>query len=205
MLVVLGDSHIHGFRGIAGYIGMIPGATAYGLANENSRTQAGNKFRSVMEKLGTKHIYLFHLGEVDCSSLSWKKQKEGIVEVIVQSCLNYIRFIRTLTGYRLIIASCPPTPVISYLGSKGNRTSNGSVWEVRTDLINRFNLMMEAFCLGANIRFYNYHKDVCKNGIVLDNFKLPNASNPHLNPQELHKVFSKSLKYRSAKTVLEFL
>lgn len=86
-ILVLSDSHGGVFEYIHDnnllfphYINaeIIGGATAYGLANENSTTNSFNRFINAVKKFKEYDIVLIQLGEVDCSFILWEKAKKSI-------------------------------------------------------------------------------------------------------------------------------
>jgi len=103
--ICLGDSHIKIFskidrdRSIPGmYFETIavPGATARGLLNPNSRTDALQIFRRRIESAKPWQYLFFQLGEVDCGFLIWycaQKYKISIKDALETSILNYCNFL----------------------------------------------------------------------------------------------------------------
>ncbi|MBK4728717.1 SGNH/GDSL hydrolase family protein [Oxynema sp. CENA135] len=125
--ICLGDSHIKIFskidrdRSIPGmYFETIavPGATARGSINPNSRTDALQTFKRRIESAKPWQYLFFQLGEVDCGFLIWycaQKYKIPIRDALETSILNYSNFlewVRTRNLHNIYILSVP-LPTIS--------------------------------------------------------------------------------------------
>lgn len=86
-LLAVGDSHLEALR-FAADLGLldisetnfciVPGATAVGLRNPNSATNALAQFQEFVARNATSSPILIHLGEVDCGFVAWwRKLKYG--------------------------------------------------------------------------------------------------------------------------------
>ena len=117
----LGDSHTHIFRTINA-TGLCPdlrfrvtavrGATAFGLGNPNSRTNAYQIFADTLAGMGRDPVVLFMLGEVDAGFLIWlKAQQSGRPpgELMEEALERYFGFLEQYLPRigALIIASAP--------------------------------------------------------------------------------------------------
>lgn len=96
---------------------IVPGATAVGLRNPNSITDALNIFRCVVEKSSKSSYVLIHLGEVDCGFVIWwraKRYGESIQKQVKESLIVYQDFIRELSsiGYEKICIAGASLPTI---------------------------------------------------------------------------------------------
>ena len=77
---ILGDSHAVYFKAAAeaGRLGrrrasycIVPGATAAGMRNPNSMTDALSRFRASLAWTGPRTLHVIQLGEVDCGFVIW--------------------------------------------------------------------------------------------------------------------------------------
>ena len=100
-LLILGDSHAHVFALLSEDIGAEvtlvkrSSCTAYGINNPNSETQSNKFFLDSLKDEKQQDYICFHLGEVDCRSLTHKKGLKNYKETLTQSVNNLVEFIRT--------------------------------------------------------------------------------------------------------------
>jgi hypothetical protein len=106
LLHCIGDSHVAVFRKVEKNhfwwhtrfkFCIVPGATATGLPNPNSTTQAYRIFREYLKSISVKDSILFCLGEVDCGFVIWwraQKYNESVgsqTELAIQRYVNFIK------------------------------------------------------------------------------------------------------------------
>ena len=123
-LAFLGDSHITYFRSAAerGLFGSraisvceVGGATAVGLRNPNSATNALQIFRQALGQLEPGTILVLHLGEVDCGFVIWyraQKYGEPVERQVEESLDAYFSFVddaRAAGFSRIITGATLPT------------------------------------------------------------------------------------------------
>ena len=122
----LGDSHTNIFEHIHHYypwwhtrfeITVVKGATALGLVNPNSRTQAFQVFDLVINQAKRKTSFLFCMGEVDCGFVIWYRAEKNQVPIenqISKSFTNYSNYIDSVRrrGFSDIIIYSVPLPII---------------------------------------------------------------------------------------------
>lgn len=105
-LLFIGDSHARVFEYIKKksflnyYLNIIwvGGATAQGMVNPNSKTNALQIFQEKIKNNTYKHIFI-QLGEVDCGFVIWyraKKYSETIEFQMERSLKNYFSFVKWL-------------------------------------------------------------------------------------------------------------
>ena len=122
---VLGDSHAVYFKAAAerGLLGrrrasfcIVPGATAAGMRNPRSMTDALGRFRASLAWTGPRTLHVIQLGEVDCGFVIWVRARrlgESIRAQLDASLDAYAGFVREAQamGRRRIAvtAATPPT------------------------------------------------------------------------------------------------
>lgn len=121
--LVLGDSHAWvfyywqfdlKFPRLVFDICQVPGATASGLENPNSKTQAGPKFEQAIRKHPAQ-VYILLLGEVDTGFVIWyraQKYQASVDEMLSLAVDRYGNFIRKLRSLGKVIVVSAPLPTI---------------------------------------------------------------------------------------------
>jgi hypothetical protein len=209
-LLVLGDSHIESLQ-MAAELGLlcsgesdfciVPGATAVGLRNPNSLTNAISLFRDAAKGRSKTHRVLIHLGEVDCGFVMWWRQSrygETIESQVCQSISAYKEFVIELKqmGFESICITGASLPTIRDgvdFGSIANKRSEISVsLKDRTQLTFQYNdalavLAMELEC--TYIDLSDAFVDV-RTGLVSDFFRHPDPQDHHLDPSKVVGVWA---------------
>ena len=94
----------------------VGGATALGMVNPNSRTNALQSFREVIGRVPQGRSLLFMLGEVDCGFLIWHRAARlgSSSQQFEESLHNYFGFLNSLLseGRRSLVVSIVPPPTI---------------------------------------------------------------------------------------------
>jgi hypothetical protein len=209
-ILVLGDSHASIFmqRDIRrafpkSFFNVINvgGATASGLANPNSKTQAYQRFGEALADTTAKRIIVM-LGEVDTGFIIWyraTKYNES-VEVVME------KTIRTYTDFLLEIRSRPasvicistPLPTISDGTGWGEvATARKEVTATqleRTGLTLRFNREVGKFCESHGIAFINLDDlSVASNGMVRLDLLNTDPNDHHYEAEAYSKILLKPL------------
>lgn len=122
---VIGDSHCRVFYQLNKYghlrtkftVKMVPGATALGLANPNSATDALKQFRNFLQEVDKRKKIIFLLGEVDTGFVIWYRSEKYSIPVEQESersLNNYIAFIEECmsSGFQRINVLSVPLPTI---------------------------------------------------------------------------------------------
>lgn len=199
-LVVLGDSHANVF---AHYllklrlpltrfdICSVRGATASGLENPNSQTQAGPIFASKLAGVAPGSKVIILLGEIDTGFLVWHRalrHRVDVEETYAQALGAYLAFLDRLSvTWRPIVISAPlPTiPDLTALGEVANlRKEVGVSQRERTRLAVRFNAAVEEHCRKRRRPFLNL--DSCslgEDGLVQAWLLNTNALDHHYSPK----------------------
>jgi len=117
----LGDSHIRVFENPLFKLlpqkfttCYVPGATAYGIENINSQTQAYHKFLLTLNQYNYNKI-IVTLGEVDASYTLWllaKKHNKPIEELLNIAITRYINFLKHLLSYGKVYIIGAPLPTV---------------------------------------------------------------------------------------------
>lgn len=154
-LIFLGDSHVLYFVHAAerGYFGERPfrvcsvnGATAVGLRNPNSKTQALEVFSRFLEELPREAILVIQLGEVDCGFVIWyrhQKYQDGLEHQVAQSIDAYFAFVDEAMrrGFQRIVITGATLPTIRD-GRRWGKVANARR-EVTASLVERTRLTID--------------------------------------------------------------
>ena len=194
-VLVLGDSHIRVFehwifrllmRRYHFHIAYVPGATAYGIANRNSQTNAYNIFYDALNRQNYRKI-IVTLGEVDTAYTLWsiiQRDKKDIDEVLNVAIKRYIDFLKELSGYAQVIVLSASLPTISDLTDcddsvQGIRKKVDISQRERTALALRFNASIKEFCShDSSIEFCDFDRYALNPKTQLVRSWLLNKKNP---------------------------
>ncbi len=198
--LALGDSHIRIFNHyLFDYIFprksihaiYVPSATALGIKNTHSKTQAHNQFVDALAQYNYKHI-MITLGEVDTSYTIWRNAQQGnnsVDKVLERSLNNYKDFLKILVTYAPTIVLSAPLPTLKDDvkcddSITGIRSTVNISQKERTQLTVRFNQEIQTFCqTQQDIQFIDLDTvSMNKNGTVifwLQNYK--NLCDHHYN------------------------
>lgn len=218
-IVCIGDSHTAVFHFInydswfSGYFFktlVVHGATASGIENPNSKTQAKTKFDAFLDANNNKKsLVLFQLGEIDCGFVIWyrsTKYDESIDEQLKQTLHNYQSYILSVKRKsKQIIVMSAILPTIQdgqEYGEVANlRKEVKATLKERTALTLRFNDLMKIFCKQNNLLFLDLENQLLdqKSNTVKKQFLNDNPLDHHLSNKkfapiilkELDKLFSK--------------
>ncbi len=183
-VLVLGDSHArvfarpslrrrlwrHHFHVLA-----VPGATASGLENPDSKTQALPQFEQALACSKARRVIVL-LGEIDAGFVIWyRAQKYGssVSVALEQVCTTYGTFLKTLQqrGFTAVCISAP-LPTIEDDNDWGEvaslRRSVRATQRQRTELTLSFNYKMAAFCRAENIVHINLDRDSLAENELVD-------------------------------------
>ena len=161
-ILVIGDSHTRVFEHplfllkmprVAFEIAYVPGATAYGLLRANSKTQARQKFDTVLATMKADHV-LICLGEVDTAFILWKKAEQtgedvsALLNLSVARYRNYLNLIHEQKPLTVLSAPLPTVPDQSLLADDDldYRRAIDVSWTARTNLTLEFNRRIQEFC-----------------------------------------------------------
>lgn len=170
-----GDSHIVNFRELNNKPCLhnwrfrsvsVQGATALGMVNPNSQTNALNIFKKWIMRCNKNDYLLFCLGEVDTGFLIWLlSKKRGVTPdlILKESLSRYQEFLLLVQKERPnvmnVIVMSAPLPTIrdgTEKGKTGNARSEITIPQAqRTEMALRFNREMASWCSQSGIVFLN--------------------------------------------------
>jgi len=210
----LGDSHALSIKFVADnylwlhtlfFFKIVHGATAMGLANPNSKTNALEIFKKYVNSLGgEENDFLLLLGEVDCGFVIWYRAEKYDLPVEYQfniSLTNYKTFIKEVLEPKansIIICSTPLPTIIDNQswGEVANlRREVRTTLHERTNLTIKYNDALKEFCNDNQYYFLNLQKTTlnASTGLVLDEFRNPDKLDHHLNNKSLAPYIRKEL------------
>lgn len=190
---------------------IVPGATALGLVNPNSKTDAFALYRNYIKTVPKHNTLLFCLGEVDCGFVIWyraKKYKQSINEQFHQSLSNYKTFIDEIEkqGYKSIIILSTPLPTIIDGQEWGdiaklrkeqlNRKDITASLKERTELTVQYNKELNIFCEMKGYSFLNIEADTLdrNTGVVKKTYRNSDPLDHHLDHNQISFLLIKQLR-----------
>jgi hypothetical protein len=194
-ILVLGDSHTlvfnndQFFKKIPNYLFeviSVPGATASGLDNPNSKTKASHTFYSAIEN--EKHdVILLCLGEVDTGFVIWyraKKYNRDIDEMLHMAIENFGHLIKDCSERSKTIVISAPLPTIDDSNKPGDvrnlRKEITATQLERTELSLRFNRAIKEYCEDREISYVDLDAECLgDNGIVNSSMLCADVADHH--------------------------
>ena len=188
-------------------IKVVHGATATGLANPNSKTQALGIFENYLKEEVNKDDYVvFQLGEVDCGFAIWyRAEKHGLsiqkqTQLAIDNYSSLIQKSSAINGKKTIICSAVlPTIQEGYnFGEVANlRKEVKANIKERTQLTLGFNSMLRKLAEKNCLAFIDLDKSLLdeKTSIIHSKFLHKDPANHHLNSSSLAKIISKELSF----------
>ncbi len=208
-ILVLGDSHSpifnhelfkEKFPDVFFKVVTVVGATASGLENPNSLTQAYPIFRKAIDESAAQQVIIM-LGEVDTGFVIWyraQKYQESVASMMDQAIDSYSRFLLELTVRFDVLCISTPLPTIQDDNDWGDianarREVTASLLE-RTALTLKFNRTMQAFCTQNGIRYIMLDdSSLGENGIVKADLLNSDRSNHHYDPEQYFHLLADGL------------
>lgn len=208
--IVIGDSHTRVFEHWYFMLAFpkryfnvcaVDGATASGLENPNSKTQAYEKFNSALRNSHYNKIILI-LGEVDTGFVIWyraMKYQSSVSDMCEQAVKRYCAFLSDIKeNGEVIVISCP-LPTIKDKDDMGDIANLRSAIDVsqnkRTTLALSFNQSVERFCLNTGIKFINLDDvSLGSNGLVKHKLMNTDTANHHYSKLPYAKLIARELK-----------
>ena len=197
-IVALGDSHLEVIpRYVAPRVTamfdivQVWGATAQGLVNPNSSTDALRLFQARLDRAPRWQTVLLELGEVDCGFVIWyRAEKKGLTvdDQLEVSLGNYLGFIdrQVASGFDVWVMSAP-LPTIGDAQDWGEvanlRRMVGATQSERTALTLRYNELLQQACLARRVRFIDVSSEQLDlaTGIIKPEFVHSDRLNHHLD------------------------
>lgn len=170
-VLVIGDSHVRVFehwRFLRAFprtrfdVVYVPGGTAYGIANRDSKTGAYTKFMAALSG-GKYDLVVVNLGEVDTAYTLWRtaeKSGKSASDLMTLAARNYCKFLEDIhTEHPVtVLSACLPT-LADHAGSKDEvarvRSSVKASQPERTALALEFNARVCEFCARHGIPYLN--------------------------------------------------
>ncbi len=207
-VLVLGDSHVEVFKhwkfiqafpSFTFSVCSVGGATASGLENPNSKTQAYTIFSKALEEKKRKKVIIM-LGEVDTGFVIWyRAQKYGVdvTHMLTEAVKNYCSFLADVsTKADQIIVISTPLPTIKDRNAMGEvanlRKSVKTTIHERTALTLKFNREIEKYCKTQDITFINLDDDCLGvDGAVKKEMKSKNPRDHHYDQRQFSQLIIK--------------
>lgn len=211
--LVMGDSHMEVFNSlhmkylmpkIRFDVCAVKGATASGLENPNSKTQAYQQFRTKLDHIRKDERIIINLGEVDVGFVIWyrvQKYNEKLNAMFDLAVNNYCKLIKEITSIsdRKPIVISVPLPTIGddhCCGEVGNlrRDINASQKE-RTNITLEFNKATKDYCKQLSVHYIDLDKDsLDQNGLVKAQLLNKDKGDHHYDAGEYAKLIHRYLK-----------
>lgn len=209
-LFALGDSHLEALQ-LASELRLlysdkdefciVPGATAVGLRNPNSLTDALNIYRNALAKQERDAHVLLHLGEVDCGFVIWwraMKYGETVNRQLKESLLAYTNFVLDVRGlgFEKICVTGASLPTIRDgvdFGEVANKRAEISVdLKSRTKLTLEYNAALKTFASRSSFHYFDISAAVLdrSQGVVSDYFRNCSAADHHLDKSKVVGIWA---------------
>lgn len=212
-VVVCGDSHVEVFRYMRRHdlapsfrfdITKVNGATAQGMINPNSKTNALELFRQRIAGMKPHQEIFFQLGEVDCGFVIWHYAEKNGVPLMDQ-------FQRSLDNYRAILEwtlarkprkitllSAPPPTITDgqAWGEIANaRSSIRASQKERTELTLRYNRELQAMAAELGLDFLDITSPMMdsRSGLVDRSYMNKDPLDHHLDHGRYAEVIVQAL------------
>lgn len=212
---VFGDSHVEifihmnkiFFHNIKKFeVTLVGGATAQGMRNPNSKTNALEIFRNNINRIKNKKSKLFfQLGEVDTGFVIWyraKKFNESVEIQMSNSVIAYVEFLKEIQhkGFKNIFVISAPLPTIDdgqIWGEVANaRKEITATKKERTDLTLKYNKILEQEMNKINVSFISLDNELLDKNtrLIKDEFKNKDVNNHHLDIDKYAKITFNKIK-----------
>lgn len=194
-VLVLGDSHSAVFRHPlfrASFprhifrIVSVGGATASGLKNPNSNTQASAVYADAMQRSKARRAIVL-LGEVDTGFVIWyraEKYRVPVEDMFEVAVAQYLQFIEQVSArYRVICISTPLPTIVD--GQDWGEVANArrevsTTQRERTALTLQFNARICDACRQRGVEYLSFDESsLGANGLVLDRLRHPDPADHH--------------------------
>lgn len=212
-VICLGDSHIKVFteiirkRLISGFyfdVLYVPGATAQGIVNPRSQTNALQAFQDRLQRAQSWQTLIVQLGEVDCGFVIWYRAEKHISSVEQQfqiSLDNYFQFLQNVKsqGFQTIIVLSVPLPTIKDQQNWGKVASERSAVKAsqrdRTVLTLRYNAELAERCHANGYHFVDVTSEQLnpETGLIDSRFLAEDPLDHHLNNEVYGQYIARQL------------
>jgi len=196
-VLVLGDSHVmvfldrkfkQHFPSKYFHVECVQGATASGLENPNSKTQAYPLFKKALDRFNREDVVVM-LGEVDTGFVIWyrsQKYNQSIEQAFEKAVETYASLLGEISKEYNLICISTPLPTIEDGNDWGDianlRKEVTASQNERTDLTLRFNQEIERHCHELKARYVSLDTEsLGVNGIVSKKLLSLNSADHHYN------------------------
>jgi len=181
----------------------VNGATALGIKNPNSKTNAMYIFDYWKRFFRSDSYILFMLGEVDCGFLVWflaGERSQSVDDLFFKAFDNYIQFIDSVSasaGHKIIVSA--PLPTIKdgvYLGEIANLRKSISVSQKeRTNLTIKFNDELRNWTTKKSIKYVGLDDLVLniETGIIQEKYLNRDKRNHHYDLSSFIRLLASQL------------
>jgi hypothetical protein len=203
VITVLGDSHARVFSevrqrhltpGTRFDVVTVAGATARGLANPNSKTNAVRRYRAALRTVPRSRKCVVMLGEVDCGFLVWYRSAAHAtpVEYELERSVNaHTRFLDEMlvSGRRRLCVVSAPLPTADdypmWSGLTNERRAVRAGIRERTDATIAYNGQLRDWADSNGCAFLDLDLATLdrSTGIIRDRFRNPSEREHHLHPE----------------------
>ncbi|WP_339947424.1 hypothetical protein [uncultured Albimonas sp.] len=210
---ILGDSHAVYFKAAAeaGRLGrrrasycIVPGATAAGMRNPNSMTDALSRFRASLAWTGPRTLHVIQLGEVDCGFVIWlraRRHGEGVGAQLDASLEAYAAFVREAQalGRRRIVITAATPPTLRDCAAVGEvadaRREVTATQAQRTALTLDYNDRLESLAARLGVDWADATSDLLDpaTGLVAERFRNADPADHHLDIPAAAEVWARRL------------
>lgn len=211
-LLFLGDSHVQTIRWAgenkllsadAEFVS-VGGATAVGMRNPNSLTNAVQIFEQAAIPARPEWIPVIHLGEVDCGFVIWwrgNKYGETVEAQVDASIASYFSFVDRLlaAGYPTVIITAASLPTIrdgQDWGEIANLRKEVAVsLRERTALTLQYNSLLRAEATKRGLPFVDPSETFVdpSTGVIRDIFRHSDPLDHHLAPETAGPIWAAAL------------
>jgi len=214
-IIVCGDSHTGVFRfmnnkqkNINFDVCEVGGATAQGMVNPNSKTNALPIFINKIKKSKKADKIIIMLGEVDCGFVIWVRSKRYNISVdkqIENSTENLFKFIEKIINnfsYRkedIIVAGSVLPTIKDSINKKylnGARSEVDVSQKIRTAKTLEYNEILKTYCKKNGHHYIDITKETLdtNSNTVKDNFLNNNPSDHHLDNEKTYILWLNKLR-----------
>lgn len=209
-ILVLGDSHTpifshpsfkKCFPEFSFNVVSVIGATASGLENPNTKTQAYPILKEALERSTAEKVIVM-LGEVDTGFVIWyrtQKYKESLTAMTDRAISSYSKFLFEVASRFNLVCLSTPLPTIhdgNDWGDVANARREVTATQLdRTNLTLEFNKKMQAICEQHHIS-YIMLDDACvgENGMIKKTFLNRNPNDHHYDSDAYSDLLIERLK-----------
>jgi hypothetical protein len=185
-LIGMGDSHLDNFTFFCAATCRVPGATAYGLTNNQSETRAREAFLNFLFAF-PGYVPLLCIGEVDCNSLPWKHGRTDLPESFIQQSIDHLFSFLAETGRQFILPSVTLPPVDSFRSTKTRPWVTANK-EVRTNLVKLYNQRLREEVTKKGHSFLDIATPTTGlDGFVNQSF-IQSTDDVHLSPEKIRDI-----------------